>query len=151
MLWICRCSWCNWNFVALTWLYLYIPRGRGSRSVLKRLKNGTTIHDAGYFIPIELDGPEVHAPVLFPLLACNFPHPLLAVMIGFSSSMVEQSYWLCSLQDALLSILRMVLCPSPAEKTPDLKHRQDQVMRGVCYENAMVFTCSPQTVWGTSV
>ncbi|XP_066395626.1 ribonucleases P/MRP protein subunit POP1-like [Miscanthus floridulus] len=74
-------------------------RARGSRCVLKRLKNGTTIHDAGYFIPIELDGPE----------------------------------------DALLSILRMVLRPSPVENTPDLKHLQDQVMRGVCYENAMLW------------
>lgn len=63
--------------------------------------------------------------------------------------MVQQSYWVChSLQDALLSVLRMVLRPSPAEKTPDLKHLQDQVMRGVCYENAMVFTCSPQDSMG---
>ncbi|CAN6193403.1 unnamed protein product [Urochloa humidicola] len=74
-------------------------RGRGSRSVFKRLKNGTIVHDASYFIPIELDGPE----------------------------------------DSLLSILRMVLCPSPADKTSDLKHLQDQVMRGVCYENAMLW------------
>jgi hypothetical protein len=41
----------------------------------------------------------------------------------------------------------MVLRPSPADKTPNLKDLQDQVMRGVCYENAMVLTCSPQTVW----
>ncbi|TKW23068.1 hypothetical protein SEVIR_4G269200v4 [Setaria viridis] len=73
-------------------------RGRGSRSVLKRLKNGTIVHDASYFIPVELDGPE----------------------------------------DSLLSILRMVLHPSPVDKTPELKHLQDQVMRGVCYENAML-------------
>jgi len=33
----------------------------------------------------------------------------------------------------------MVLRPSPSEKTPDLKHLQDQVMRGVCYENAMLW------------
>jgi ribonuclease P/MRP protein subunit POP1 len=47
----------------------------------------------------------------------------------------------------MLSILRMALRPPPADKTPDLKHMHDQVMRGVCYENAMVWTCSPQTVW----
>lgn len=34
----------------------------------------------------------------------------------------------------------MVLRPSPAGKELDLKHMQDQVMRGVCYGNAMVFT-----------
>ncbi|TVU23492.1 hypothetical protein EJB05_25863, partial [Eragrostis curvula] len=73
--------------------------GRGSRSVLKRLKNGTVIHDASYFVPIQLDGPE----------------------------------------DSLLSVLRMVLHPAPAGKAPDLKHMQDQVMRGVCYENAMLW------------
>nr|CAB3468803.1 unnamed protein product [Digitaria exilis] len=80
-------------------------RGKGSRSVLKRLKNGTIVHDASYFIPIELDGPEC-AGSLF--------------------------------QESLLAILRMVLRPSPADKTPDLSHLQDQVMRGVCYENAMI-------------
>ncbi|KAL6654279.1 hypothetical protein ACP70R_007744 [Stipagrostis hirtigluma subsp. patula] len=73
-------------------------RGRGSRSVLKQLKNGTVIHDASYFVPVELEGPE----------------------------------------DSLLSILRMVVHPSPADKTPDSKHLQDQIMRGVCYENAML-------------
>lgn len=52
-------------------------RGKGSRSVLKRLKNGTIIHDAGYFILIELDGPEVHTPVLFPLLALLVFFPIL--------------------------------------------------------------------------
>jgi len=41
----------------------------------------------------------------------------------------------------------MVLRPSPSDKTPDLKHLQGPVMQGVCYENAMVFTCLPQTVW----
>ncbi|KAF7043085.1 hypothetical protein CFC21_052519 [Triticum aestivum] len=70
--------------------------GRGSRAVLKRLKTGTIVHDASYFIPIQLDGPE----------------------------------------DSLLSILGMVICPSPADKTPDLKHLQDKVMQGVCIENA---------------
>uniref|UniRef100_J3NA70 Uncharacterized protein n=2 Tax=Oryza brachyantha TaxID=4533 RepID=J3NA70_ORYBR len=73
-------------------------RGRGSRSVLKWLKNGTVVHDASYFIPVELEGPE----------------------------------------DSLLSIVRMVLHPSPEDKTPGLKHLHGQVMRGVCYENAML-------------
>lgn len=36
--------------------------GRGSRAVLKWLKNGTIVHDASYFIPIQLDGPEVEVP-----------------------------------------------------------------------------------------
>ncbi|CAL5049774.1 unnamed protein product [Urochloa decumbens] len=86
----------RWGFILPVGVH---GRGRGSRSVLKRMKNGTIVHDASYFIPIELDGPE----------------------------------------DSLLSILRMVLCPSPADKSPDLKHLQDQVLRGVCYENAMLW------------
>jgi hypothetical protein len=45
--------------------------GRGSRAILKRLKNGTVVHDASYFTPIQLDGPEVKVTV-FLLLACNF-------------------------------------------------------------------------------
>lgn len=78
--------------------------GRGSRAVLKWLQNGTVVHDASYFIPIQLEGPE----------------------------------------DSLLSILRMVLCPPPADETPDLKLLQDKVMQGVCYENAMLWrTGSP--------
>jgi ribonuclease P/MRP protein subunit POP1 len=80
-------------------------RGRGSRTVLKWLKNGTVVHDASYFTPVELDGPE----------------------------------------DSLLSIVRMVLHPSPQDKTPGLKHLHGQVMRGVCYENAMVVIHLPQT------
>ncbi|GJN25825.1 hypothetical protein PR202_gb13705 [Eleusine coracana subsp. coracana] len=41
-------------------------------------------------------------------------------------------------EDSLLSILRMVLHPSPADKALDLKRMQDQVMRGVRYESAMM-------------
>ncbi|KAF0896452.1 hypothetical protein E2562_024316 [Oryza meyeriana var. granulata] len=74
-------------------------RGRGSRTVLKWLKNGTVVHDASYFTPVELEGPE----------------------------------------DSLLSIVRMVLHHSPEDKTPGLKHLHGQVMRGVCYENAMLW------------
>ncbi|KAL6907812.1 hypothetical protein ACP4OV_001982 [Aristida adscensionis] len=85
----------RWGFVLPVGAH---GRGRGSRSVLKRLKNGTVIHDASYFVPIELDGPE----------------------------------------DSLLSILGMIMCPSPADKTTDPEDLQDQVMRGVCYENAML-------------
>ncbi|CAM0874160.1 unnamed protein product [Alopecurus aequalis] len=72
--------------------------GRGSRAVLKRLKNGTVVHDASYFIPIQLDGPE----------------------------------------GSLLSILGMVLCPSPSDESPNMKHLKDKVTQGVCYENAML-------------
>ncbi|KAJ1276803.1 hypothetical protein BS78_05G243300 [Paspalum vaginatum] len=73
-------------------------RGRGSRGVLKKLKNGTVIHDASYLVPVELDGPE----------------------------------------DSLLSILGTVLNPAPTDRTSDSKRLRDQVLRGVCYENAML-------------
>ncbi|WVZ49698.1 hypothetical protein U9M48_001032 [Paspalum notatum var. saurae] len=73
-------------------------RGRGLRSVLKKLKTGTIIHDASYLVPVELDGPE----------------------------------------GSLLSVLGMVLSPAPTDKTSDSKRLQDQVLRGVCYANAML-------------
>lgn len=66
----------------------YSCRGRGSRSVLKRLKNGTVVHDASYFVPIQLDGPEVDLP--FPILSfcCIvffFPSPIsLAVVFDLA-------------------------------------------------------------------
>ena len=44
--------------------------GRGSRAILKQLKNGTVVHDASYFIPIQLDGPEVEV-IIFLLLVCT--------------------------------------------------------------------------------
>uniref|UniRef100_A0A0D9XV99 Uncharacterized protein n=1 Tax=Leersia perrieri TaxID=77586 RepID=A0A0D9XV99_9ORYZ len=74
-------------------------RGRGSRAVLKWLKNGTVVHDASYFTPVELEGPE----------------------------------------DSLLTIVRKVLHPSPGDKSPGSKLLHDQVMRGVCYENATLW------------
>lgn len=48
-------------------------RGRGSRTVLKWLKNGTVVHDASYFTPVELDGPEVQVSL------CSF----LALLISY--------------------------------------------------------------------
>lgn len=75
--------------------------GRGSRAVLKWLQNGTVVHDASYFIPIQLEGPE----------------------------------------DSLLSILRMVLCPPPADETPDLKLLQDKVMQALAYWESPLSNC----------
>jgi hypothetical protein len=34
----------------------------------------------------------------------------------------------------------MVLCLSPADESSNVKQLKDEVMQGVCYENAMVFT-----------
>lgn len=33
--------------------------GKGSRAVLKRLKEGVLVHDASYYTAIQLEGPEV--------------------------------------------------------------------------------------------
>jgi ribonuclease P/MRP protein subunit POP1 len=46
-----------------TWGF-YLPlgvqgRGRGSRAVFKWLQNGALVHDASYYLPIQLEGPQV--------------------------------------------------------------------------------------------
>jgi hypothetical protein len=33
-------------------------RGRGSRAVFKLLQNGALVHDASYYLPIQLEGPQ---------------------------------------------------------------------------------------------
>ncbi|XP_026413202.1 ribonucleases P/MRP protein subunit POP1-like [Papaver somniferum] len=65
--------------------------GRGSRALLKWFKRGTVVHDASYYCPVQLEGPE----------------------------------------DSLMSILRMVLVPTPSEST--------SILSGVCYGNSMLY------------
>ncbi|KAM0858248.1 hypothetical protein ACQ4PT_047954 [Festuca glaucescens] len=47
--------------------------GRGSRAILKRLKNGTVVHDASYFTPIQLDGPEDSLLSIMGMVLCLSP------------------------------------------------------------------------------
>lgn len=42
-------------------LYMWC-RGRGSRALLKRFRDGVLIHDASYYGAIQLEGPEVGIP-----------------------------------------------------------------------------------------
>ncbi|KAJ4796278.1 Ribonucleases P/MRP protein subunit POP1 [Rhynchospora pubera] len=83
----------------------YLPlgvqgRGRGSRAVLKLLQKGALVHDASYYLPIQLEGP----------------------------------------QDCILSVLRMVLIPSPPVvaqmSSESLFHK---VLQGACHQNAMLY------------
>ncbi|KAF3336244.1 ribonucleases P/MRP protein subunit POP1 [Carex littledalei] len=83
----------------------YLPlgiqgRGRGSRAVLKLLQNGTLIHDASYYLPIQLEGP----------------------------------------QDCLVSVLKMVLIPSPPgiSEMPSVQ-LSHKVLQGACYQDAMLY------------
>ena len=36
-----------------------LRRGKGSRALLKRLKQGVLVHDASYYTAVQLEGPEV--------------------------------------------------------------------------------------------
>ncbi|KAL9435514.1 hypothetical protein AB3S75_021732 [Citrus x aurantiifolia] len=77
----------------------YLPlglqgRGRGSRALLKWVKEGVVVHDASYYNAVQLEGPE----------------------------------------DSLLSILQMVLVPSPSAESRDSFH---SVLSGAVYESAM--------------
>ncbi|XP_031373046.1 uncharacterized protein LOC116189756 isoform X2 [Punica granatum] len=70
-------------------------RGRGSRALLKRCREGVVVHDASYHLAVQLDGPE----------------------------------------DSLISILRMVLVPSPRGHPID---GRPSVLCGSTYESAML-------------
>ncbi|PON84270.1 Ribonuclease P/MRP, subunit POP [Trema orientale] len=83
------------------WGY-YLPlglhgSGRGSRALLKCFRNGVLIHDASYYVAVQLEGPE----------------------------------------DSLLSILSMVLVPSPSAGAAD-GSKLDSVISGVIYDKAML-------------
>ncbi|KAK8464350.1 hypothetical protein PHAVU_011G184700 [Phaseolus vulgaris] len=71
-------------------------RGKGSRALLKRLKQGVLVHDASYCTAIQLEGPE----------------------------------------DSLMSVLRLVLEPSPATTHPE--NHDDSVLSGATYGIAML-------------
>ncbi|CAI8601370.1 unnamed protein product [Vicia faba] len=72
-------------------------RGKGSRALLKKLKQGVLVHDASYYTAVQLEGP----------------------------------------QDSLVSVLRMVLVPSPVEATHPRNH-SDSVLSGITYGTAML-------------
>ncbi|XP_058728863.1 ribonucleases P/MRP protein subunit POP1-like isoform X2 [Vicia villosa] len=72
-------------------------RGKGSRALLKKLKQGVLVHDASYYSAVQLEGPE----------------------------------------DSLVSVLRMVLVPSPIEETHPRNH-SDSVLSGITYGTAML-------------
>ncbi|KAJ3702893.1 hypothetical protein LUZ61_006598 [Rhynchospora tenuis] len=83
----------------------YLPlgvqgRGRGSRAVLRLLQNGALVHDASYYLLMQLEGP----------------------------------------QDSILSVLRMILIPSPPEvaqmSSESLSYK---VFQGACHQNAMLY------------
>ncbi|KAK7313763.1 hypothetical protein VNO77_38961 [Canavalia gladiata] len=71
-------------------------RGKGSRALLKKLKQGVLVHDASYYTAVQLEGPE----------------------------------------DSLLSVLRMVLDPSPATQHGN---HDDSVLSGVTHGSAMLY------------
>ncbi|KAK7269596.1 hypothetical protein RIF29_22329 [Crotalaria pallida] len=71
-------------------------RGKGSRALLKRLKQGVLVHDASYYTAIQLEGPE----------------------------------------DSLVSVLGMVLEPSPATHP---ENHDGSVVSGTKYGTAMLY------------
>ncbi|CAL5195210.1 unnamed protein product [Lathyrus oleraceus] len=72
-------------------------RGKGSRALLRKLKQGVLVHDASYYSAVQLEGPE----------------------------------------DSLVSVLRMVLVPSPTEATHPGNHN-DSVLSSITYGTAML-------------
>ncbi|KAJ7982505.1 Ribonucleases P/MRP protein subunit POP1 [Quillaja saponaria] len=71
-------------------------RGRGSRALLKRFRQGVLVHDASYYSAVQLEGPE----------------------------------------DSLLSVLKMVLVPSPLALPENISH---SLLSGVTYQSAMLY------------
>ncbi|XP_057783639.1 ribonucleases P/MRP protein subunit POP1 [Salvia miltiorrhiza] len=81
----------------------YIPlglhgRGRGSRALLKKLKNGVLVHDASYYSAIQLEGPQetlisVLRSVLVPSPSACCEETLHDVLVGnvFGTAMLHDS------------------------------------------------------------
>ncbi|CAK8574590.1 unnamed protein product [Lathyrus sativus] len=72
-------------------------RGKGSRALLRKLKQGVLVHDASYYSAVQLEGPE----------------------------------------DSLVSVLRMVLVPTPIEARHPINH-SDSVISSITYGTAML-------------
>lgn len=72
----------------------YLPlglhgRGRGSRALLKKLKQGVLVHDASYYGAVQLEGPEdslvsVLGTVLVPYPSTNCHHKLKDILSGIT-------------------------------------------------------------------
>lgn len=45
-----------------------VCRGRGSRALLKWVKQGVVVHDASYYTAVQLEGPEAGIYFFFPIL-----------------------------------------------------------------------------------
>ncbi|XP_021904326.1 ribonucleases P/MRP protein subunit POP1 isoform X2 [Carica papaya] len=73
----------------------HLPLGLHGRAVLRWLKNGVLVHDASYYIAVQLEGPE----------------------------------------DSIMSILGMVLVPSPMSQSEDISR---SILSGVTYGSAML-------------
>ncbi|CAH8306635.1 unnamed protein product [Eruca vesicaria subsp. sativa] len=75
-------------------------RGRGSRDILNKSRQGVLVHDASYHIAVQLEGP----------------------------------------QGSLLSILNMLLEPSPSSHSTEVL---DSILTGLSYGNAMLYHVEP--------
>ncbi|XP_078180291.1 ribonucleases P/MRP protein subunit POP1-like [Carex rostrata] len=98
----------------------YLPigiqgRGRGSRAVLKLLQNGTLVHDASYYLPIQLEGPQASIFFFF--------------FLPFINSFYFGEIFHVSLQNSRISLISEM--PSVL-----LSHK---VLLGACYQDAMLY------------
>ncbi|XP_009139561.1 ribonucleases P/MRP protein subunit POP1 isoform X1 [Brassica rapa] len=75
-------------------------RGRGSRDILNKSRQGVLVHDASYHIAVQLEGPE----------------------------------------GSLLSILNMLLEPSPSSRSKEVF---DSILTGLSYGNSMLYHVEP--------
>lgn len=115
------------------------------------------IHDASYHVAVQLEGPEVDIafPYFFFLavscLYCKFFPSIVMFSIFLTEDEAIECNWhhndlhvrsLVPTQDSLLSILRMVLVPSPSVNSDDISN---SVISGAVYDNAMVGDRSSHT------
>lgn len=56
MLQVCVCF---TSFGSTKMGFVCLFRGKGSRALLKKLKQGVLVHDASYYSAVQLEGPEV--------------------------------------------------------------------------------------------
>lgn len=48
----------SWRLLKVLRWFCYCFRGKGSRDVLKKSRQGVLVHDASYHIAVQLEGPE---------------------------------------------------------------------------------------------
>lgn len=96
-------------------------------------------HDASYDVAIQLEGTEAGIYFLsyqYLILLSFFPSKMkwCCKMLSSVTKFLDLTYFIC-FQESLLSVLKMVLVPSPSFRSEDISR---SIISGAIYDTAMV-------------